>query len=157
MLREFVAFARRDGRQPRKVDLQPAIDRAVALRRYYLSRGRVAVDVVAPPDGPLVVQADSQAVVQVLVNLVINAEEALAKQDVRDDAHPLVARTAASLTCEFVDSGAGLRCRRSRRGGRSRSDRRRPAARRAWAWRWQAPGRSGRRHASTVAGDAGAW
>ena len=81
-LRELVAFARRDGVSP-KVELKAAVERALSLRRYYLTRGRVAVTIDAPADESFVVRADSQHVIQVLVNLVINAEESVAKQDVR--------------------------------------------------------------------------
>jgi C4-dicarboxylate-specific signal transduction histidine kinase len=105
-LRELVAFARRDGVSP-KVELKAAVERAVSLRRYYLTRGRVAVTIDAPPDESLVVKADSQYVVQVLVNLVINAEESIAKQDVRT-IRIRSWRDAGAAHVEFADSGAGF-------------------------------------------------
>jgi two-component system C4-dicarboxylate transport sensor histidine kinase DctB len=105
-LRELVAFARRDGVSP-KVELKAAVDRAVSLRRYYLTRGRVAVTIEAPADESLVVRADSQHVIQVLVNLVINAEESVAKQDVRTLRIRSWKQDGAAYI-EFVDSGAGF-------------------------------------------------
>src|SRR5687768_7581065 len=75
MVREFVAFARRDETSSR-IDVQRAIDHALALRRYHLSRARIDVVVDAPTE-PLSIRADSHAVLQVLLNLIINAEEAL--------------------------------------------------------------------------------
>ncbi len=105
-LRELVAFARRDGVST-KVELKAAVDRAVSLRRYYITRARVAVTIDAPADGSLVAQADSQHVIQVLVNLVINAEEAVAKQDVRTIRIRLW-RHGGAVHVEFVDSGAGF-------------------------------------------------
>ena len=59
-----------------RIDVQRAIDHALALRRYHLSRARIDVVVDAPTE-PLTIRADSHAVLQVLLNLIINAEEAL--------------------------------------------------------------------------------
>jgi C4-dicarboxylate-specific signal transduction histidine kinase len=105
-LRELVAFARRDGVSP-KVELKAAVERAVSLRRYYLTRGRVAVTIDAPAEESLVVRADSQHVIQVLVNLLINAEESVAKQDVRT-IRIRSWRHGGAAHVEFVDSGAGF-------------------------------------------------
>jgi two-component system, NtrC family, C4-dicarboxylate transport sensor histidine kinase DctB len=105
-LRELVAFARRDGVSP-KVELKAAVERAVSLRRYYLTRGRVAVTIDVPAEESFVVRADSQHVIQVLVNLVINAEESVAKQDVRT-VRIRTWRDGGSVNVEFVDSGSGF-------------------------------------------------
>jgi C4-dicarboxylate-specific signal transduction histidine kinase len=105
-LRELVAFARRDGVSP-KVELKAAVERAVSLRRYYLTRGRVVVTIDAPAEESLVVRADSQQVIQVLVNLVINAEESVAKQDVRT-IRIRSWKQGGSAHVEFTDSGAGF-------------------------------------------------
>jgi C4-dicarboxylate-specific signal transduction histidine kinase len=104
-LRELVAFARRDGVSP-KIELRAATERAVSLRRYYLSRGRVSVT-IDPGDEPLVARADSQHVVQVLVNLLVNAEESVAKQDVRT-VRVRLWRNAGQVHAEMSDSGAGF-------------------------------------------------
>jgi C4-dicarboxylate-specific signal transduction histidine kinase len=105
-LRELVAFARRDGVSP-KVELKGAVDRAVSLRRYYLTRGRVAVTIDAPADESFVVRADSQHVVQVLVNLIINAEESVARQVVRT-IRIRIWRHGGASHVELADSGAGF-------------------------------------------------
>jgi two-component system, NtrC family, sensor histidine kinase HydH len=105
-LRELVAFARRDGVSS-KVELKAAVERAVSLRRYYLTRGRVAVTIDAPAEESFVVRADSQHVIQVLVNLVINAEESVAKQEVRT-VRIRTRRHGGTISVEFVDSGAGF-------------------------------------------------
>ena len=106
MLRDLVAFARRDGAL-RKIDLHAAVERATGLRRYYLSRGRVTVHVTARQEGPLVARADSQAVVQVLVNLILNAEEAVASRDPREIRVELW-RADGAVHCAISDSGAGF-------------------------------------------------
>lgn len=105
-LRELVAFARRDGVSP-KIELRAATERAVSLRRYYLSRGRVAVTIDAPGVEPLLARADSQHVVQVLVNLLVNAEESVAKQEART-VRVRLWRAGGSVHAEMGDSGAGF-------------------------------------------------
>jgi C4-dicarboxylate-specific signal transduction histidine kinase len=105
-LRELVAFARRDGVSTR-IELRAAAERAVSLRRYYLSRGRVTVTIDAPGNEPLLIRADSQYVVQVLVNLLVNAEEAVAKQDIRT-VRVRLWRDGGMVHAEMGDSGAGF-------------------------------------------------
>jgi C4-dicarboxylate-specific signal transduction histidine kinase len=104
-LRELVAFSRRDGVSP-KIELKAATERAVSLRRYYLSRGRVTVTIDAP-DEPLLIKADSQHVIQVLVNLLVNAEESVARVDVRTVRIRLWSEDGRALA-EVVDSGPGF-------------------------------------------------
>ena len=105
-LRELVAFSRRDG-VTNKIDLKAAMERAASLRRYYLSRGRVTVDIDAPADESLLVKADSQHVVQVLVNLLVNAEESVAKVDVRT-VRVRLWRHGGQVHAEMADSGPGF-------------------------------------------------
>jgi C4-dicarboxylate-specific signal transduction histidine kinase len=107
MLREFVSFARRDDAVNR-VDVVKALERALELRRYHLSRARIEVVHVEPqPRGPLVVIADSQHVVQVLLNLLINAEEAMAGQERRELRMHLLDLPHA-VRCLVEDSGPGF-------------------------------------------------
>ncbi len=107
MLREFVAFARRDDAVSR-VDFTKALERALGLRRYHLARARIDATIVDPqPSGPLVIVADSQHVVQVLLNLLINAEEALAGQERRELRIHLLDLPHA-VRCEVEDSGPGF-------------------------------------------------
>jgi C4-dicarboxylate-specific signal transduction histidine kinase len=105
-LRDLVAFSRRDGVAPR-VDVRSAAERAVALRRYYLSRGKVAVTIDAAPGEAFVALADSQHVIQILVNLIINAEEAIAAEEAKE-VTLRVARSDDRITCVVTDSGPGL-------------------------------------------------
>lgn len=104
-LRELVAFARRDGVSPR-IELRAATERAVSLRRYYLSRGRVTVTIDGGEE-PLLARADSQHVVQVLVNLLVNAEESVAKHEART-VRVRLWRSDGRVHAEMVDSGAGF-------------------------------------------------
>jgi C4-dicarboxylate-specific signal transduction histidine kinase len=107
MMREFVAFARKDETSSR-IDMQRAIDHALTLRRYHLSRARIDVVVDAPTE-PLTIRADSHAVLQVLLNLIINAEEALhAMPQGQRELRFIVAAEGDAVACTVRDSGPGF-------------------------------------------------
>lgn len=107
MMREFVAFARRDETSTR-IDVQRAIEHALAMRRYHLSRARIDVVVDAPAE-PLTIRADSHAVLQVLLNLIINAEEALhAMPQGQRELRFSVSSDADTVACTVRDSGPGF-------------------------------------------------
>jgi signal transduction histidine kinase len=105
MIRDFVAFARRDDVVSR-VDLNRALERALTLRRYHLARARIDLT-VDPSPGPLIVAADSQQLTQVLLNLIINAEEAVAAED-RRTLRVTLLDAGAVVRCEVQDSGPGF-------------------------------------------------
>jgi signal transduction histidine kinase len=82
MIRDLVAFSRRDDGGVRLVDLGRIVEAALAMRRYHLSRARIAVtaDTRGSADAALV-QADAHALQQVLLNLLINAEHSMAGRE----------------------------------------------------------------------------
>jgi C4-dicarboxylate-specific signal transduction histidine kinase len=107
MMREFVAYARRDETSTR-IDVQRAIEHALQMRRYQLSRARIDVVVDAPTE-PLTIRADSHAVLQVLLNLIINAEEALhAMPQGQRQLRFSVSSDADTVACTVRDSGPGF-------------------------------------------------
>lgn len=75
LLRDLLGYARRDGTRP-VADVSAAIEQALSLRRYHLSRARVTVEVDAGPAG-LRAAMDVRHFEHVLVNLVLNAEQAM--------------------------------------------------------------------------------
>ncbi len=77
MVRELVAFSRRDQGGVALIDAGRIVEQAMALRRYHLSRARIRVETVVGTDGPYLLRVDGHHLLQVLVNLVINAEQAL--------------------------------------------------------------------------------
>jgi two-component system C4-dicarboxylate transport sensor histidine kinase DctB len=112
MIRELVGFARRDDAGAALVDVAKLVDRALAFRRYHLARARIVVSVEAVP-GQVLARLDGHAVQQVVLNLVMNAEEALRG---RPDAR--IAIRAGSgpegVEIQVSDNGAGLGERRQR-------------------------------------------
>lgn len=77
LVQEIVAFARRDGAGIGLVDLAKVIDRTLAMRRYHLARARIAVHVEAGRPGESFVRADGPHLQQLLLNLLVNAEQSL--------------------------------------------------------------------------------
>ena len=106
LLRELMNYARRDEAAP-ATDVPRSIDRALNLRRYHLARARVAVHVEPTSEGATTARMDSQHFEQVLVNLVLNAEQALIGQP---DPTVRIAygRQGESLVLTVADTGDGI-------------------------------------------------
>lgn len=105
MIRDIVSFARRD-ETARRVDMNKAVERSLAMRRYHLSRARIDLT-VDPSPGPLMASADSQHVIQVLLNLIINAEEAVAGAE-RRGLRVALMELPETIRCEVHDTGPGF-------------------------------------------------
>lgn len=114
LMRELVAFARRDDHGVRAFDLGRVTEQALSLRRYHLSRARIAVTVERGERGPFRALGDAHAVEQILLNLVINAEQAL---DGRDDPRITVALDAREDLVELsvIDNGPGMALEHARK------------------------------------------
>jgi signal transduction histidine kinase len=107
MIRDLVVFARRDDGGVRVVDLAKMVDAALGLRRYHLSRARVAVTVRGADSGALLARVDAHYVLQVLLNLLINAEHSMAG---RDGAHIEIdlAFAGEGVSVTVADNGPGF-------------------------------------------------
>jgi PAS domain S-box-containing protein len=90
LTRQLLAFSRKQVSQPRPLDLRETVRDSAKLLRRLLPED-VALDVTvgdsadapSPSDAPLVVRADAGQMEQVLMNLVVNARDAvLAKREV---------------------------------------------------------------------------
>ncbi len=64
------------------MNLSALAEQALALRRYNLGRAGITATADLPPE-PVTITGDGRTVLQVLLNLVLNAEEALANQPQR--------------------------------------------------------------------------
>jgi two-component system C4-dicarboxylate transport sensor histidine kinase DctB len=107
MMRDLVAFARRDEAGVRTLDLARVVERALTMRRYHLARARIAVLFEPPSAGRYVTRADGHALQQVLLNVLMNAEHGLAGRQgaeirigMRDDED--------WIEIEIVDNGPGV-------------------------------------------------
>jgi two-component system C4-dicarboxylate transport sensor histidine kinase DctB len=106
VIRQLLAFVREPGVDGGPVDLGVVVDRALALRRYQLGRAGVSVAWTRPQESYRV-SGQERALEQVIVNLVVNAEEALEGQAERRLALTL-ARVAGRVQFSVSDSGHGV-------------------------------------------------
>jgi PAS domain S-box-containing protein len=103
----LLAFARAGGKQRTLADLNDLTRRTFALRSYYLSTLNITVSLDLDPAEPKV-WADASELQQMLLNLLINAEQALVTVD---GPRTIDIRTRADETevhFEIADSGPGI-------------------------------------------------
>ncbi|MGE3276338.1 MAG: sensor histidine kinase [Vicinamibacterales bacterium] len=77
---EVLGFVRDRTAVPVRVDVRTVIDQVMALRRYPLTRAGITAVVDPPAAGAAILHARPVEVAQILLNVVINAEAALAGQ-----------------------------------------------------------------------------
>lgn len=77
IVRELASLARGDASAPQPVDLVKAVDRALDLRRFEHRRRGIAVSLNERSLGPFRVRANPESLQQLLLSLLLNAEQAL--------------------------------------------------------------------------------
>jgi PAS domain S-box-containing protein len=103
----LLAFARAGGKQRTLVDLNDIARRTLALRSYHLSTLNITVALELDADEPKI-WADASELQQMLLNLLINAEQALVTVD---PPRTITLRTHADVDevrLEIADSGPGV-------------------------------------------------
>jgi len=103
----LLAFARAGGKERTLVDLNEIVRRTHALRSYHLSTLNVAATLELDAADPLV-WANGPELQQMLLNLLINAEQAVAD---RADGRAIVLRTATTehdVRIDVSDTGPGV-------------------------------------------------
>lgn len=105
-IRQVLGYARELGPETTSVDLAAVAEQGLALRRYQLGRAGITATVEAPSE-PVMVRGDARALLQVLLNLVLNAEDALAQQPVRE-LRVTVQRQGTGARLVVRDTGHGV-------------------------------------------------
>jgi CheY-like chemotaxis protein len=103
----LLAFARAGSKQRALVDMNDIARRTFALRSYYLSTLNIAVSLDLDPSEPKI-WADASELQQLILNLLINAEQALVTIE---GPRTIVVRTHADegeARLEIADSGPGI-------------------------------------------------
>src|SRR5208282_6083248 len=79
-----VLAPRRAPHRTQRLDLRTVVDRLVDLRDYHLRADNISLHVAKPPD-PIWVLADPDQLLQVLLNLLLNSEQAIHESRDRGD------------------------------------------------------------------------
>ena len=105
-IRQVVNYTREAGQNAGAVNLPALAEQVLAMRRYNLGRAGITATADLPPT-PVTIAGDDRAVLQVLLNLVVNAEEALAKQPERH-LRIVVGRDNGTTRVAVIDTGHGV-------------------------------------------------
>lgn len=108
IVQNLLEFSRPASPQKKPVDLNSIIDRTLQLHEHALRRNNIEVDFRAQPDFPAVV-GDANQLIQVFLNLVTNAEQAI--REVRDSGRIQIrmAQSGGRIAVTFQDDGVGLK------------------------------------------------
>lgn len=108
IVQNLLEFSRPASPQKKPVDLNSIVDRTLQLHEHSLRRNNVEVDFRPQPDLPGVV-GDANQLIQVFLNLVTNAEQAI--REVRDSGRIQIrfARLGSRVSLAFQDDGVGIR------------------------------------------------
>ena len=102
---QFFARPPAPGRGP--VDLNELVQRTVNLQAYPLRKSNIAVDFVREPDLPQV-QADGNQLMQVFLNLLLNAEQAIRENREKGTIRVRTGKNGGSVQVVFQDDGPGI-------------------------------------------------
>lgn len=106
VIRDLLLFSRKEGAGTGPVDINALLEQTVRLRAYQLRNANVEVTLLLDPGNPHV-QGDRQKLQQVLLNVIVNAEHAMAA---RPNARLLLrsAREGDHVIVDATDSGIGM-------------------------------------------------
>jgi two-component system, NtrC family, C4-dicarboxylate transport sensor histidine kinase DctB len=77
---ELMAFARQKTDMRGRVNLRDLVSRAVTLRSFAIGRARLTIEFTPPKTGIVDVDGHATLLLQAIVNVIVNAEQALAGQ-----------------------------------------------------------------------------
>jgi PAS domain S-box-containing protein len=108
IVQNLLEFSRPASPQKKPVDLNSIVDRTLQLHEHSLRRNCVEVDFRPQPDLPPVV-GDANQLIQVFLNLVTNAEQAI--REIRESGRIQIrfARQGSRISVTFQDDGVGIR------------------------------------------------
>jgi signal transduction histidine kinase/CheY-like chemotaxis protein/type II secretory pathway pseudopilin PulG len=111
IVKTFLAMARQSGPRRATVDINDLVESALDVTGYGLRTGGIAVTCALDPDLPLT-HADGDQIVQVLMNLIINAQHALAGSDGSTERRLTITtghdQATRTIWITIADSGPGV-------------------------------------------------
>lgn len=108
IVQNLLEFSRPASPQKKPVDLNSIVDRTLQLHEHSLRRNNIEVDFRPQPDLPGVV-GDANQLIQVFLNLITNAEQAI--REVRESGRIQIrfVRVGNRISIAFQDDGVGVR------------------------------------------------
>jgi PAS domain S-box-containing protein len=108
IVQNLLEFSRPASPQKKPLDVNSLIERTIQLHEHSLRRNNIAVDFHPEPGMPGVI-GDGNQLIQVFLNLVTNAEQAI--REVRDTGRIQIrlAQSASRLSITVQDDGVGIR------------------------------------------------
>jgi len=107
LMRELSSLGREAPGAPDRTDVRRAIERACSLRQYDMGRARIAVELTGEPAGACTAAIDTQALMLAVLNLLLNAEQALTdRAGARVEIS--VGRQDVAIVVAVQDNGPGI-------------------------------------------------
>jgi two-component system NtrC family sensor kinase len=107
IVRNLLAFVRRGASERVNADLNQIVKATAGLREYHLTQHGIMLTLDLHP-GPLPVLANREEIQQVVLNLLMNAEQALVSGPGRGTIGLKTQLTGASHTLQVMDDGPGV-------------------------------------------------
>ncbi|HXH06240.1 MAG TPA: ATP-binding protein [Vicinamibacterales bacterium] len=107
IVRDLLAFIRRRPGERRTVDLNEIARATAALRAFHLEQLGIELDVRCER-GPLAVQANAEEIRQVILNLLLNAEQAILRGRGTGRIVVATSREPAGVVLQVADDGPGV-------------------------------------------------
>lgn len=101
------SFARRAPHRTQRLDLRTIVGRLIELREYHLRADNITLHVAKPAD-PLWVAADPDQLLQVLLNLLLNSEQAIREARDRGDIWIECRADEGTAHLSVRDNGSGM-------------------------------------------------
>ncbi|HLW80454.1 MAG TPA: ATP-binding protein [Candidatus Acidoferrales bacterium] len=100
-------FGRRAPQQAHRIDLRTIPDRLLELRSYQLAANNISVS-YRRPEKPVWIKGDHQALLQLMLQLVLNAEQAIRGGQDKGEIHLTCEATETHALLAVQDSGCGM-------------------------------------------------
>jgi len=107
LVRNLQDFARPPAPGRSQVNLNELVQRTVQMQSYALRKGNITVDFLPEPSIPAIV-ADPNQLMQVFLNLVLNAEQAIREACEKGTIRVRLERKRESVQILFQDDGPGI-------------------------------------------------
>ena len=107
IVQNLMYFSRPPAPGKTKVNLNELVQRTLHLQAYPLRKNNITVDFLPDPSLPSVM-GDSNQLMQVFLNLVLNAEQAIREARDRGTIRVRLGRTENTVWVTFVDDGPGI-------------------------------------------------